>query len=202
MRNPKHLVVLFSLLFFFDAAQSQTYMLFEAGGTLFTNNIDDPETHLYDFAALTINPRVLLTRSSTTSVSLDLPFSMRLKNEDDRTTRFGIQVPALVMLNFGAGASDEPNKSFLGLSAGAGWAYFHQRSKAGVNELPQYKESLSSSGPLIQAGIRIPHRKLTFFEYRNSKAYAVSAIKFNYLVNLSDNQKNIGSLSLLIGLGF
>lgn len=177
-------------------------MLFEAGATYFTNNVDNPQTRLYDFLGFTINPRVLLLRVNNASVSLDFPISIRSKSEDDRNTRVGVLVPGLVLFNFGAGANDEPNKNFLGFTAGAGWAYFHQRTQSAVNELPQYKESLSAAGPLIQAGIRIPHRKLTLFRYKDSRAYAVSAIKFNYLVNLPDNRKNIGSLSLLMGLGF
>lgn len=177
-------------------------MLFEAGATYFTNDVDNPQTRLYDFLGFTINPRILLVRANNTSLSLDFPLSIRSKSRGDRNTRFGVQVPALVLFNYGAGANDKPNKSFLGFTAGAGWAYFHQRTQSEVNESPQYKESLSSSGPLIQAGIRIPHRKLTLFRYKESRAYAVSAIKFNYLVNLPDHQKNIGSLSLLMGLGF
>ena len=202
MYKPKQLIVLFSSLFLFSKAQSQTHLLFEAGVTYFTNNVDHPQTRLYDFLGFTINPRILLLQANNTSVSLDVPFSIRSKSDDNRNTRFGVLVPALVVFNFGAGANDEPNKSFLGLTAGAGWAYFHQRTQSEVNELPQYKESLSSGGPLIQAGIRIPHRKLTLFRYKDSRAYAVSAIKFNYLMNLSNEQKNIGSLSLLMGLGF
>jgi hypothetical protein len=202
MYKPKHLIVLFSLLFFFRNAQSQAHMLFEAGATYFTNNIDKPETRLYDFLAFTINPRVLLMQGSNTSVALDFPFSIRSKSSDDRNIRFGVLVPALVVFNFGAGANDQPNKSFLGFTAGAGWAYFHQRTQSEVNESPQYKESFSSSGPMIQAGIRIPHRKLKFFQYKNTDGYAVSAIKFNYLVNLDNDRKSIGSVSLLMGLGF
>lgn len=177
-------------------------MLFEAGATYFTNNVDNPQTRLYDFLGFTINPRILFVRANNVSVSLDVPFSIRSKFEDDRNTRFGVLMPALVVFNVGAGANDIPNKSFLGFTAGAGWAYFHQRTQSTVSESPQYKESLSSSGPLIQAGIRIPHRKLTLFRYKDSRAYGVSAIKFNYHVNLADNQKNIGSVSLLMGLGF
>lgn len=202
MYKPKYLIVLFPLLLFFDNAKSQTHLLFEAGATYFTNNVDNPQTRLYDFLGFTINPRILLLRANNTSISLDVPFSIRSKFEDDRNTRFGVLVPALVLFNFGAGANDIPNKSFLGFTAGAGWAYFHHRTQSAVNESPQYKESFSTNGPLIQAGIRIPHRKLTWFRYKDNRVYAVSAIKFNYHVNLSDQEKNIGSVSLLMGLGF
>ena len=202
MYRSKCLTILLSMLLVLTRAQSQTHVLFEAGGSYITNNLDNPQTRLYDFFALTLNPRILLTEGSNTSVSLDLPVSIRTKTKDDRNIRFGTLLPALLMFNYGAGAVSDPNKSSLGFTAGAGWGYFYQSTRSETNEFPQYKESLSSSGPIIQAGIRIPNRKLTLFRYKDSRAYAVSLIKFSYLVNLSERQKNIGSLSLLIGPGF
>jgi hypothetical protein len=202
MHKCKYKMLLFLLLLAISSAQSQMHLLFEAGGSYVTNNLDNPQTRLYDFLALTLNPRFLLVEGSNTSVSLDLPLSIRSKSEDDRNIRFGTLLPALLMFNYGAGAVSDPNKSSLGFTAGAGWGYFYQSTRSELNEFPQYKESLSSSGPIIQAGIRIPNRRLTLFRYKDSRAYAVTLIKFSYMVNLSEHQKNIGSLSLLIGLGF
>jgi hypothetical protein len=195
-------LVLFLLFLSFKKAQSQTHMLFEIGGSYFTNNVDNPQTRLYDFLALTINPRVLLVQGSNTSLSLDLPMSIRTKNVDDRQTRFGTLLPVMVMFNYGAGSVSGPNKNAVGFTTGAGWGYFYQLTQAEYNETPQYKETLSSSGPIIQAGIRIPHRKRTLFRYKETRVYPVTTIKFGYLANVSQPQNSIGSLSVLIGLGF
>jgi hypothetical protein len=201
MSKRKLLMVIFPCILVFNA-RCQKSVLFEIGSSYITSNIDDEQTRLYDFLALTINPRVLLMQGNNYSFSLEVPLSIRTKSKDDRTTRFGLLLPVMGMLNYGAGSVSEPNKNALGVTAGLGWGYFYQRTQSEINETPQYKESLSSSGPVMQAGLRIPHRGVTLFKYNDKPIYPVSVIKFSYLVNLSESQKNIGVLSLLIGLGF
>lgn len=202
MKKFRFLLTATVFLLPFTQVQSQRSVLFEIGGSYITNNPDDPNSRLYDFVALTINPRLLMMQGSNHSVSLDLPMSIRTKSRDDRNIRFGFMLPAVVMFNLGAGSVSEQNTSAIGFTAGGGWAYFHQSTQSEINELPQYKESVSTAGPIIQAGIRIPHRKKTLFRYNEHRAYPVTVLKFNYLVNLTGRQKNIGALSLLIGLGF
>src|SRR3954462_14698281 len=109
MHKLNYLTFLLSIFLGFKDAKTQTHMLFEIGGTYFTNNVDNPQTRLYDFLALTINPRVLLVQGSNTSLSLDLPMSIRTKNKDDRQTRFGTLLPVMMMFNYGAGSVSEPN---------------------------------------------------------------------------------------------
>ena len=201
MRKFK-VLMLFPCLLLFGVVQGQTNVLPEIGASCITNNLDNPETRLYDFLAFTFNPRILLTQRSNHSVSIDLPFAIRTKSRDERSTRLGILIPAVAMFNFGAGSVSTPNQATVGFAAGGGWGYFYQRTRSEIDETPQYIESLSSHGPIVRAGIRIPHRKYTLFRYKDNRAYPVSSIKINYLVNLSGNQKSMGSLSWLIGLGF
>lgn len=202
MKKRKFLLVVMISLGCVDHARSQRTVLFEIGGSYMTNNLDDPNSRLYDFLAVTLNPRLLMIQGSNHSVSFDVPLSIRTKSRDDRNIRFGFMLPAVVMFNLGAGSVSGENKSALGFTAGGGWSYFHQSTRSEINEIPQYKESFSSAGPMVQAGLRIPHRKKNLFRYNEHRAYPVSVLKFSYLMNMSDKEKNIGSVSLLVGLGF
>jgi hypothetical protein len=195
-------VIVLSLSICVTVSRAQTTVLPEIGVSYITNDVDKPDTRLYDFLAFTINTRILLAQGGNYSFSLDVPLSIRSKSKDDRTTKFGLMMPALGMFNYGAGAVSEPNKNSLGFTAGLGMAYFHQRTQSEKNEMPQYKESLSSAGPILQAGIRIPGRKTTLFRYKEKSAYPVYNVKFSYLMNMEESQKNIGAVSFLVGLGF
>jgi len=199
----KELFILLGSLFMTACVvQAQKTILPELGVSYITNDVDKPDTRLYDFLALTINPRILFAQGSNYSFSVDLPLSLRSKSNDDRITKFGLMIPALGTFNYGAGAASEPNRNSLGFTAGLGVAYFHQRTQSEKNQMPQYKERLSSAGPMFQAGIRIPSRKVTLFRYKESRAYPVYTVKFSYLANVGESNKNIGAVSFLAGLGF
>jgi hypothetical protein len=183
-------------------SHAQRSLLLEAGATYFTNDIPYPATNLSDFLALTITPRIILTQKQHSSLSLDLPLSIRSKFNDEVLTRFGTHLPALISYNIGAGASGTSNPRKFGAMAGVGIGYFFQQSKAKNEETIQYNESLSVFGPVAQFGVRFTLSKKVLSRTNDNDAHPYMAIKFIYQADWKDRQHDIGALSVGMGIRF
>ena len=194
--------ITFLLLVCKNNGHAQRSVLFEAGVTYFTNDIENPDTKLLDFLALTITPRIILSGSGNSALSLDFPLSIRSKFSDETITRFGTHLPVFISYNFGVGASDKSTSRKVGAMAGVGMGYFYQQAKSGNGEISPYKESLSVFGPAAQFGVRFALSKTTLFKATENEAHPYIAIKFNYQADLKNRQHDIGALSVAMGLSF
>jgi hypothetical protein len=183
-------------------ARSQRTVFFEAGASYFSNDVKYAQTQLYDFFAFTINTRVFLSAKERSAVSLDFPFSVRTRFNQDIMTRFGLHLPVLLTYNTGAGSSTFPSDKKIGGLVGIGLGYFHQEGRARFDEVLKYDDSFSAFGPQAQIGMRIPVRSITLFHSRNRPVSPLIALKASYLVDTRSSDNNMGTLSLLIGLQF
>jgi hypothetical protein len=194
---------LLTVLFFFGslALFSQRSVLFEVGGSYFTNEFSSYH-FLNDFAAFSFNTRILFAERPGSAFSWELPLSLRTRIKKDVVTRFALQLPVLIVYNLGSGASGLPSGKNLGLTAGVGYGYFYQKSQSELLEIPVHKESISMHGPLAQGGIRFRLKSIRLFSSAGKDVNPAIAIKFTHHFNLIDGGQNIGSLSLLLGLSF
>jgi hypothetical protein len=181
---------------------TQRSVLFEAGVTYFTNDIENPSTNLLDFLALTITPRIILASTQHSAFSLDFPLSIRSKFSGETVTRFGTHLPAMISYSLGAGASDKSVSHKFGAMAAVGMGYFYQLAKSGNGETSSYKESLSVFGPAAQLGVRFVLSGTTLFKASENEAHPYIAIKLNYQADWKNRQHDIGSLSVAMGLSF
>ena len=85
------------------AAQSQLKLALETGVSYHSNDASDSATHLSDFIAVTINPRVILSSSDNSSLAIEVPFSLRTKRNENLTNRFGMHLPLLFTYSIGSG---------------------------------------------------------------------------------------------------
>src|SRR5262245_29768167 len=100
---------------------AQPNLMFEAGATYFTNDIEKGDTYLSDFLAFSINTRINLSSRPNSALSLDIPLSIRSRFGDETITRFGFHGPVILTYNIGAGSSGKPSDRTMGYFAGAGW---------------------------------------------------------------------------------
>ena len=111
-------------------------------------------------------------------------------------------MPVHISYNIGAGASGNPSEKKAGGFAGIGWGYFYQQAVAKQNENPQYKESLSVSGPEVKSGLRFVLRKINLFTINKKTVHPTLAICFAHLFDLKIKENDTGSLSALFGFAF
>jgi hypothetical protein len=186
-------------------AQSQVKLALEVGASYHSNDASDSAAHLADFFALTINPRVIVSSSDNSALAIEVPFSIRVKRNEDITNRMGIHVPLLLTYSLGSGSGgsiEYTSTQKMGATAGLGWGYFRQRSRSVKTESTVYNESLETSGPEIQMGLRVPLKKQVVLFDRNKPTSTVLAIKGNYLFNIKNRDRDISSLSILLGFNF
>jgi hypothetical protein len=204
----KKITIVLLCLLNFGLGKAQQSVLFEAGGTYFTNEFRQPKHVLLDFAGLTLNTRILFRPQNNSCFSVDLPVSIRSKNrgddltQDQITTRFGLHIPVLFTYNYGAGASGNPSEKKWGLAAGTGWAYFYQKGSSFRGEEPNYNESVSFSGPIAQIGVRRVLIKTNLFRINNKDVHPAVALKFSRQFDVKGQHRDIGMLSLLLGIAF
>jgi hypothetical protein len=184
------------------AQKKPVTILIEAGATFFSNNLADEDTWLHDFLAFTFDTRLLLSAHENSSLSLDFPLAFRSQLRGDIVRRVGINTPLFFTYNYGLGASGLHTEKRIGFLIGAGWGYFYQRSKAKRNEIPQYEESLSATGPAVQAGLRFPMNRLTLFHLGERVVHPSLTIRAANQFGLTHHEENIASLSLLVGMAF
>jgi hypothetical protein len=192
-------------LFLTKPAQSQVKLALETGVSYCSNDASDSASHLADFFAFTVNPRVILSSSDNSALALEIPFSLRTKRNENINTRFGMHLPLLLTYSIGSGSGGSPeytNAKKFGATAGFGWGYFLQRSRSVKTESTVYNEILKSSGPEIQVGLRIPLKKQMVIFDASRPASTVLAIKGNYLFNTSNRDRDVSSLSILLGFHF
>lgn len=201
-RNKLWFVLFLIARIFVLNANAQTSVLFEGGLTYFTNEFDNSYKQLNDFAAFSLNTRIMIKENVNSSFSLDFPFSIRTKSYADVTIRFGLHLPVLVMYNYGAGASVKPSEKKFGFLAGIGWGYFHQEAKSKIDELPVYNESVSINGIQGALGLRYAFRNIYLFKIKQQIIHPSLTAKFIDLFDPKTSSHNIGGLSLLLGIAF
>jgi hypothetical protein len=192
-------------LFVARPARCQMRLAVEIGVTYFSNDASDSASHLADFLAFTINPRVIFSSSDNSALAIEIPFSMRTKRNENITNRFGMHLPLLLTYSIGSGtggSTEYTSTKKPGATAGFGWGYFYQRSRSRKTESNVYNETLKSSGPEIQMGLRIPLKKQIILFDRERPTSTVLAIKGNYLFNIKNRDRDVSSLSILLGFNF
>ncbi|HEX2630642.1 MAG TPA: hypothetical protein VHM26_16610 [Chitinophagaceae bacterium] len=186
-------------------ARCQVKLAIEAGVTYHSNDASDSASHLADFFAFTINPRIILNSSGNSALALEIPFSLRAKRNENITNRFGMHLPLLLTYSIGSGSGgsiEYTSTTRFGATAGFGWGYFYQRSRSVKTESNVYNENLRSSGPEIQMGLRFPLKKQMVLFDRERPTSTVLAIKGNYLFNIKNRDRDVSSLSILLGFNF
>lgn len=201
-RQSANVILTVFLLYLSFFSRAQKSVLFDIGVTYFTNEIVTPCNCLNDFAAVTFNSRIIMLASPNSSVSLEIPLSLRSRIRDDIMTRFGLHVPVAITYNYGAGASGNPSQKKIGFLVGAGWGYYYQKATSKAGESPPFNSSVSISGPQGLLGIRLPMRRIELFKIKNRPVHPSLTIKFIDLVDLRSSHRNIGGLSLLMGMSF
>ena len=91
-------------LFITRPAQCQVKLALETGVTYHSNDAGDSASHLADFFAFTINPRIILNSSGYSALALEIPFSLRAKRNENITNRFGMHLPLLLTYSIGSGS--------------------------------------------------------------------------------------------------
>lgn len=186
-------------------ARCQMKLAFETGATYCSNDASDSASHLADFFAVTINPRLILNSSGNSALAVEIPFSLRTKRNENITNRFGMHLPLLLTYSIGSGSGgsgEYTSTKKLDATAGFGWGYFYQRSRSRKTESSVYNETLKSSGPEIQMGLRIPLKKQMVLFDRERPTSTVLAIKGNYLFNIKNRDRDVSTLSILLGFNF
>lgn len=187
------------------SVRAQVRLSLETGVTYLSNDAGQGSEYLADFFALTINPRLIVAQGDYSALAIESPFSIRHKLSGDVNTRFGIHLPLLVTYSIGSGSGGDPDntlRSKIGATAGLGWGYFFQRARSAKGATEAFDQSLQSSGPEIQLGIRVPLKKQLILFDRAKPASLVLAVKSNYLINLENDKRNIGSFAVLFGFRF
>ena len=182
--------------------KAQQSVLFEAGPSYFSNNLPDNYTHLYDFIVFTFNTRILFAEKTNSAFSIEVPLSVRSHFAGEIMNRFSLQVPLYLTYNIGAGASGNSSEKKAGYLAGIGWGYFYQQAFAKQIEQPQYKESISITGPEAELGLRFALRKIDLFKVNKKIVHPSVTIRISHLFNLKDSNHDIGSVSALAGFAF
>jgi hypothetical protein len=184
-------------------AGAQPNLMFEAGATYFTNNVEEGQGYLSDFLAFSINTRINLHARPNSALSLDIPLSIRARFGEETVTRFGFHGPVILTYNIGAGSSGKPSDRTMGYFAGVGWGYFHQQSKSDVDDFTPYNEKLSSFGPAAQFGIRFRLKQVNLWRWNTDRDVHPSVtIKFIYQFDMKDQLHNIAGISIMAGLVF
>jgi hypothetical protein len=200
--------ILLLLSFLFVAGiysgRAQNRISFEIGTTYLSNDADSA-IHVADCFGLTINPRFFISRGDNGALAIETPISFRSKFQQDITSRFAIHLPVLITYSIGSGSGGSSaynDKKRIGATGGFGWGYFHQRSRSVKTESTQYNESITSSGPQVQMGLRFPIMKELMLFNTDKPLNAVLAFKGTYLFNLKDRSDDIGSFAILLGFNF
>jgi hypothetical protein len=180
---------------------AQKSALFEIGFTYLTNNLPD-STNLNDFGAFSFNTRYLITKKENSAIALEALVSFTAKLYKGKTVLIGVQIPLLLTYSSGAGSSDNVSDKKMGYTIGAGVSWFYQQAKSKRDELPVYSESLSQLGPIVKGGFRFPIKSLTLFKANGKDVHPSLAVNILHQFNLSDTKKNIGSVSLMLGITF
>lgn len=194
-----------ALLFLVGAcreSKAQSSLLFEVGTTYFSNEFESSKEHLYDFLAFTFRTRVMFAERANSAFSIDIPISIRSKFGNEVVSRFGFHIPLLFTGNIGAAASSLHSEKSIGATVGVGWGYYYQESKAGRDELPSYKESISAFGPQAEAGIRFIIKGISIIKVKNKEVNPAVTIRFSNLFDIKNKEHNVGSISATIGFAF
>jgi hypothetical protein len=174
----------------------------ELGATYLSNDADSA-SHVADCFGLTINPRFFLSRGENSALAIETPISFRSKFQQDITSRFAIHLPVMLTYSIGSGSGGEyTDTKKIGATGGFGWGYFHQRARSVKTESTPYNESITSSGPQVQMGLRFPIKKDLILFSPDKPLNAVLAFKGSYLFNLKNRSNDIGSFAILLGFNF
>lgn len=198
----KTLSLLTGICFFIaSACIAQKSVLPEIGATYFTNNLPNP-TNLNDFGAFSFSIRCFIKKNNNSAFAFETPISLTTKFNKGKTVLIGMQVPVVLTYSIGAGASDNMSEKKMGYTIGAGASWFYHKVQSKKDELPAYCESLSEIGPIVKGGIKFSVKSFTLFKTNGRNVHPYIGVNILHQFNLNDSQKNIGSLSLMLGFAF
>ncbi|MBI3883295.1 MAG: hypothetical protein HY305_03525 [Sphingobacteriales bacterium] len=151
---------------------------------------------------LTYSPRINFIETESLSVSLGIPLSIGFSGnysatsstyggtKESNTLGLSLQVPLMINLNIGRGATKE-NKGKVGYFVGTGYGYYQGAYVVTQSDLygNETKKSISynTAGPALNAGVRIGV----------GRAHKNIEIRLGYLKGVSSTKSDIFSLAAL-----